>query len=101
MTAAEEILRPNGKLYRARKPPCVVTYNDRDDCECVAVLRTHDIPLALELAAVHIAALDLNPDKAAQDWWRLVPFDAFHMGYDQTWVTDTARGTPCVVIPYE
>jgi hypothetical protein len=94
------IQRPNGKTYRPRKPPAVESYVDwYDDAECVVVTRTHDIPLALELAAERIADLELSPELARTDWWRLVPWAADC--YDTSWINDPARGIPVVVIPYE
>ncbi len=102
MTASlTDTLRPNGKVYRPKKAPSVETFFDRNDYEAVVVLRTHDFDLALKLAADWIDAMELQPDKAYEDWWRLVPYDANCSGHDRTWVTDTVRGVPCVVIPYE
>lgn len=96
-----EIRRPNGKLYRARKPPEVTTYQDwRDDVTCGLVLRTHDVELALQLAADLIAELELVPANASTHWWRLAPFKN-GSGYDRNWIDDPVRGVPCVVIPYE
>ena len=94
----EQIVRPNGKPYRARKPPMVETYFDTSDCESIVVLRTHDIPKALELAGDRIDDLELDRDGARTSWWRLVPWDV-GSGYDTNWINDDVRGTPCVVIP--
>lgn len=99
--SAGEIVRPNGKVYRPRKPPALQSYVDwSDDREAVVVLRTHDIRLSLELAADKIAELELIAANAHTDWWRLVPFDT-GSGYERNWIPDPVRGTPCVVIPYE
>jgi hypothetical protein len=97
---ADELVRPNGKPYRPRRVPSVEGYVDwHDDVECVVVVRTHDIPLALQLAADRIAELELNPENAHTDWWRLVPWGSDC--YDNSWIPDPVRGVPCVVIPYE
>lgn len=98
---AEAVVRPNGKLYRPRKPPAVESFCDwYDDWEGAVVIRTHDIPLALELAADRIAELDLKPELACINWWRLVPWSATNE-FDTNWIVDEVRGVPCVVIPYE
>lgn len=98
MTAV--VARPNGKTYRARKQPSIRMYTDRDEYDCVVVLRTHDIQLAVELASNLIGELELNPTVAYTDWWRDVPWDDSG-AYDQAWITDPVRGTPCVVIPHD
>lgn len=94
----DTIQRPNGKTYRPRKAPSVQSYFTSDERECIVVLRTHDIPAALELAAEQIASLELDPSTAHTSWWRLVPFDMHHSGYDQNWINDAERGVPVVVI---
>lgn len=99
---AVAIHRPNGKIYRPRKPPEVTTYQDwRDDVTCCAVLRTHDVELALQLAADVIAEHELVPESAHARWWRLVPFKVGSGLYDRNWIDDPVHGVPCVVIPYE
>lgn len=101
MTAVE-IRRPNGKIYRPRKPPEVTTYQDwRDDLTCGLVLRTDDVELALHLAADAIAEYDLVTESAHAVWWRLVPFKVGSGSYERNWIADPVRGVPCVVIPYE
>lgn len=100
LDVAEVFTRPNGKLYRPQQPPSVQTYQDQDDYECVVVLRTHDIASAVELAAEQIDYLGIDAANAVTDWWRAVPFDRRGM-YDWSWITDTVRGVPCVVIPYD
>lgn len=92
--------RPNGKTYRAKKPPSVEEYVDHEDCTCIVVIRTHDVDLATTLAANEIRSYDLDPANAYRSWWRLVPFN-LHNGHDQSYVDDPERGMPCVVIPYE
>lgn len=77
----ETFTRPNGKPYKPR------------------VLRTHDFQLAHEIASRQADWHELDPERAYQSWWRLVPFDKFHSGYDQTWIEDAERGVPCVVFP--
>lgn len=95
----EAMVRPNGKLYRPRKPPEVVTFHDYHECTGVAVLRTLDVQTAVELAADQIAEFDLDPANAGTDWWRSVPWDPTGYG-DWAYLSDPVRGVPCVVIPY-
>lgn len=91
------VTRPNGKVYRARKPPSVVEFSDSDYMTGIAVLRTHDVAEAVRLAGALLAEHELDVNDNRLDWWRLVPFDPHNAGYDRNWVTDTTRGVPCVV----
>lgn len=94
---SEELVRPNGKLYRPRKRPSVELIADHRDDTGVVVLRTHDYQTAIELASNLIDEYGLNPTTAYTAWWRLVPFDM--SGYhDTSWIDDPVHGVPCVVI---
>ena len=95
----EVVIRPNGKMYKARKPCFVLTWLD-GDYRAVAVFRTHDVKLARWLAKSFWG--DLDSDTEIEDasvdinWWRLVPFDPSGE-YDSSWIDDEVRGIPCVV----
>jgi hypothetical protein len=96
--SAETITRPNGKPYRRRKPTQIATFDHGDSmAEGVVVIGTHDVDLATRLAADRLAYFDLDPASARTSWWRLVPWDAFGIGCDQSWITDEVRGAPVVV----
>ena len=90
------IVRPNGRIYRPKKPPSLEEYTTYDQEDSIVVVRTHDITVATLLAADKIAEYDLQGCEVMQEWWRLVPWD--HNGmFPRSWITDEVRGTPCVV----
>lgn len=99
-TKVETLVRPNGKPYRPRKGVEVVEYADHDECQAIAVLRTHDVQLAARVGADFIEEYELDAANAYTSWWRLIPWDT-GSGYDRNWVEDSAGGTPCVVFPHE
>lgn len=95
--------RPNGKPYRPRRPPEVVVCFDEDNVEHeVIVTRTDDKTEAHRLAVSQLKALaQLHemplpaPEDGRLAWLRLVPFDP--AGYfDQAFIWDEVRGTPCI-----
>lgn len=93
---AEELVRPNGKLYRPRKKVTAVTFQDRYNYTGVAVLRTHDVSAARVAFASLLGEHELWFAEGRRDWWREVPWDS-GSGCDWSWITDEARGVPCVV----
>lgn len=93
------IVRPNGKVWRGRKPVTVQPFIDYDGSACLVVLGTHDIEEATRLAQhqPEWSESELHLVEPTTDWWRLVPWDVNDMGFDRTWIIDRKRGTPCVV----
>lgn len=93
----EQIIRPNGKVYRPRKAPSAITLDDHDGMTAfVVVFRTHDIERATELAQPLLDEyLDyrgqITPDLV---WLRERP-DRDYMG-GRVWADDPVRGIPCV-----
>jgi hypothetical protein len=90
----ESIRRPNGKLYRPRRLRVVgwdIDWSYHADANWqVAVLGTHDIAVARQLApqGYHCPYL-VNPER---DWVRL----GMCRG-EPTWLRDDLRGAACVV----
>lgn len=93
----ESTTRPNGKVYRPRRPPRVEEYGDGDGSTGVMVLGTHNAFHAGLLAAGSINAYDLDPTNLTVCWLKLVPWDATGGGYDRTWIDDPVTGTPAVM----
>lgn len=96
MADPKQIIRPNGKPYRPRKPPSVELAEDSGGDTVVMVLRTHDTDLARRMAARFIAEYDLNADDCYLAWQRLVPWDA-GSGCDTSWISDGTHGMPAVI----
>lgn len=89
------VLRPNGKLYRPRKPPAAVVVPDHhDEYHWIYVLRTHDIARAHELATA--LALRWGFDLDDCEVWREWVHDAIEGG-DRFWRNDPVRGVPTVI----
>lgn len=88
-TITEQVARPGGKTYRARKPPSVVVFGDDWGDEAgVIVERTHDVDLAVALAAFEWDYQFGGPLPAPVPCWvRLVPWGD---GVDETYL----RATP-------
>lgn len=77
MAWTEVAVRPDGRLYRARKRPISVGYGD-DHHYGVVVLRTHDIDIATALAYWRWRHLYDTRDPlpaAMAGWTKLVPWD--------------------------
>lgn len=88
--------RPNGKLYRPRRPIRSEACMWNEDGLAVLVYGTHDPEIARDLAAAEWRREgdgDL-PDPVAV-WLKLVPWDALGLGYDRTvlQVPGTTRGS--------
>jgi hypothetical protein len=92
--------RPNGKVYRPRKPPIAECTHD-DDGEGILVVRTLDIDVAREVArrAWGRIETDFTVDevKVATGWFRLVPWSDNWGDDSSTWIEDKAHGSPCVL----
>lgn len=85
-TIAEQVARPGGKTYRARKPPSVEVFeNPWGDDYGIVVERTHDVDLAVALAAAEwdYQFVDRLPVPRLR-WLRLVPWG---VGVDQTYLS--------------
>ena len=50
-TWMEKVVRPSGRLYRARKAPVAIAFDDPEREVGVVVIRTHDVDVATSLAA--------------------------------------------------
>lgn len=97
-TIAEQVARPGGRTYRARKPPAVDVFGGLwDEDSGVIVTRTHDIDLAVALAAFEWDYQFGGPLPApVRCWVRLVPWGD---GYDSTYLRaepDERNAMPCV-----
>lgn len=92
--------RPNGKVYRPRKPPVASVCCSDDYGDGIIVQGTLDVERAREIARKIWGQTD--SDDTVDDapfltaWYRLVPWDA-GFGFDSTWMVDERRGSPCVV----
>lgn len=95
MGDTEVIVRPNGKEYRRRKPLSLHTYYS-DGGDGLIVMGTHDVERAQAAADRTLDELDLLLAEPRRRWLRLVPWDAYGLGVDRSWVEDEVRGTPCV-----
>jgi transposase len=104
MTAGGEVItRPDGRQYRARKPPASqILGGCEPEDESVIVWRTHDLDRARKLADLSWRQLDGEdlPANVTVGWFKTVPWDTAGCGYDRT-VIETepgARGaTPAVM----
>jgi len=87
--------RPNGRLYRPRKPPATRLVPDIDSLFAyIYVLRTHDVDIALELAKVLAVweGVEFREDRPPRlIWTRIAMRD-----YEQQYVDDPVRGVPAV-----
>lgn len=90
--ALVEVVRPNGKIYRPRKPPRSIRIDDWDSEDepnsWVYVLGTHDIERAWQLAQ---RVYGTDRDTAEQTWIRHTMRDNEHC-YD----LDDIRGAAAV-----
>lgn len=82
------ILRPDGRMYRPRKPPRAILVGD--DYDCVLVLGTHDLKLAQETAQ-KLLSVELGSDFTAcsseRGWFE----EKFRWG-ERTWIYNSERG---------
>lgn len=96
---AKPTARPNGRLYKPRKPLRVQSVMWNDDAYVVLVYGTHD---ADEARAIAQEEWDLEQNggelpEPHRIWTKLVPWDAFGYGYDSTILAvngDTKGSTP-------
>lgn len=98
MSGTEVITRPNGKVWRGRKPIRTAEFSGLDGELGLIVLGTHDVEEATRRAMNTQTWTDgeLWYCEPRREWWRLVPWDTGY-GYDSSWIDDPERGTPCVV----
>ena len=91
--------RPNGKLYRPRKPPAAEEFMSGSSGEMAVIVRfTHDIDPARELAMPLLHEYGLEGVAPVLVWWRVVPWDTSGGdGWAFSYVPDAKHGTPCVV----
>lgn len=78
--------RPNGALYRPRKPIRVESCMWNDDSTAVLVYGTHDTALAQPLAEAEWRAEGFGYElpEPTPIWIKNVPWDALGLGYDRT-----------------
>lgn len=91
--------RPNGALYRPRKPLRAEACMWNDDGTAVLVYGTHDDALARPLAEAEWTREGLDGDlpEPVAIWVKSVPWDALGLGYDRTIMQvggDTKGSTP-------
>lgn len=100
---SEIVIRPNGKIYRARRAPRAEVVDDDGD-GMVIVWGTHDVDVATALAGVewHREGWgSVLPGQSRQEFCHVVPWDAYGMGYDFSIIrTSPDRGTPCVTFDH-
>lgn len=105
MTTVPPTERPNGKLYRRRKPLTADTVAWNDDGYVVIVYGTHDADLARELAATEWEReLEGELPEPRPLWLKLVPWDALGLGFDSTILEvggDTRSSTPALQYGYD
>jgi hypothetical protein len=93
METAPLIIRPNGKFYRARKPPAVHLYvgDYLGESEIMVTrLGPDEKDKARELAMEEFEKHDFDlMDSGYFGWWR----DSIR-GNEREWVYDSATGTP-------
>lgn len=95
MTTPAPVTRPNGKVWRGRKPIRIAYFLDPWDDEGIVVLGTHDVDAALAIIGdTTVFEYGCTREGAELDWWRRVPWPN---PIDGSWITDEERGTPCVV----
>ena len=92
--------RPNGKVYRPRKPPEVFGVRNWDDVEGVLVRGTLNVDVARDLARPEWDrdcnyGVEVENAPTLTDWYRLVPWA--NDDFDNSWIVDEAHGAPCVV----
>lgn len=77
--------RPNGSIYRPRKPLRVQSVMWNEDYYVVLVYGTHDPDVAREIAQREWDAEQEGPLPEPQRLWtKTVPWDPFGYGYDRT-----------------
>jgi hypothetical protein len=90
------VTRPNGRIYRPRKPPRgLPVVNYRDDVEWIYIIGTHDVERARSLAE-QIATRDgyeLDSTRAPERSWQRL---AMRNG-DQMYVPDEVHGAPTII----
>lgn len=83
--------RPNGKLYRPRKPPRAIVFDEEGHSdESVLVLGTHDIKHACEVAELEVKRMlgsGLKPGSPDKGWY----IEKYRNG-ELTWVYDDVKG---------
>lgn len=91
---AAVIVRPNGKIYRPRRPPVVIGFDDdHRGINYVAVLRTHDEEFARSVARPFRCAYLVNPWEAPRlSWLRQTLRDG-----EPFYEFDDVHGAPCVL----
>ena len=94
-TLPRPIVRPNGKVWRPRKPLRFTEFSTNDYETGFVVFGTHDVEEALNLLGIYFSDYGLDPEQAEVTWWRSVPWS--DGGFDYSFITDPERGTPCVV----
>lgn len=89
---AAPVQRPDGRMYRPRKPPRVVVVDNSEDWrgpyEFVYVLGTHNRDQAAELAK----AIRNVQEPGERDWIRLAMHDN-----ELRWISDHTRGAAAVI----
>jgi hypothetical protein len=92
VSEVEPTVRPNGKVYRPRRPLRSAPYDDHDFQHGVIVLGTHDIELA-RAAAVRAGCECGEPkfDKGSPGWLR----QGYQHG-EPWWINDDVRGAAAV-----
>lgn len=100
MSGETGVVRPNGKIYRARKAPCAFPIDNPHLGETeVMVIRTHDADLAQGLAVAEARRHGIEweePVEATISWARETIRDG-----EPWWEFDDVRGVPCVVFSPE
>ena len=84
--SVSETIRPNGKVYKRRKPLEAVTLTWNEYSTIVMVYGTHDAELAHDLALAEWQREGLEGDlpKPTKHWIKIVPWDALGLGYART-----------------
>lgn len=89
------VTRPNGKVYRPKKPPAgVIVHDHHNDARWIYILRTHGIERARALAE-QIATregFDLDEDEVLRGWVR----EGMQRG-ERFYFNDAVRGLPTVI----
>jgi hypothetical protein len=83
--------RPNGKLYKAQKPPAAHLIEDDGQVTAVLVIRTDDYLHARDLAQFELETFDTvyAPVTPYFGWWRQTIRDG-----EDYWEQDEVRGAP-------
>lgn len=91
MSRLQEVVRPDGRIYRPRKLPRAQMVEDHlFERVFVYVLGTHDEQRAYSLAS-RLEAVEPLP-YGDPDWVRLSMRDG-----ERVYVRDTVRGAPCII----